>query len=215
MRLGGTARAAAVLVLALLHIHIHHKFHGPPVDYLGLAAAAAASWVGLPGPGEPVLFAAGVLAAKHKLDLASVLVVAFVAANAGGIAGWLVGLKAGRAILSAPGPLRSFRLRALARGDEVFKRYVAIAIFLAPSFVAGIHGVRASVYLLWNAIWALLWTLAIGLGAYYAGPPILDVLSDLGLISVAGLVLLVLAGIALEIRRRRRGRRAGTAAPGA
>ncbi len=51
----------------------------------------------MPGPGEPVLIAAGVLASKHKLDLATVLVVAWVAATAGGILGWAVGLKAGRA----------------------------------------------------------------------------------------------------------------------
>ena len=59
------------LIFALLHIHLHHQFHGPPFDYVGLAVAAAASWIGVPGPGEPVLIAAGVLAAKHKLDLGS------------------------------------------------------------------------------------------------------------------------------------------------
>lgn len=219
---------AGVLVFALhIHVHLHfhhflhqhfphllrHKFHGPPFDYVTLAAGAFASWVGLPGPGEPLLFAAGVLAAKHKLDLASVLAVAFVAANAGGIVGWFVGKKAGRALLSAPGPLLKLRTAALKRGDEVFHRYVAIAIFVAPSFVIGIHRVRTSVFLFWNTFWAVAWTLAIGLGAYFAGPPILDVIDDLGWVTVVGLVLLVLAGVAYEVRRRR-GRRAQGATPG-
>ena len=53
----------------------------------------------MPGPGEPVLIAAGVLAARHKLDIASVVFVAWVgghrraASSAGSI-----GLKAGRAV---------------------------------------------------------------------------------------------------------------------
>jgi membrane protein DedA with SNARE-associated domain len=214
-----------MLVVALLHLHFfhfhhhflhrffRHKFHGPPFDYATLAAAAFASWVGLPGPGEPLLFAAGVLAAKHRLDLTSVLVVAFAAANAGGIAGWLAGKKAGRALLSRPGPLLKFREAWLKRGDEVFHRYVAIAIFVAPSFVAGIHRVRTSVFLLWNAFWAVLWTLGIGLGAYFAGPPILDVIDDLGWVSIVGLVVLLLVGVAFEVRRRR-GHRAQRATPG-
>ena len=90
--------AKAVLVLGLaLHIHIHH-FHGPAVDYVGLAAASAASWIGVPGPGEPVLIATAVLAAKHNLGIVSVLFVAFMAANVGGIAGWLIGRRAGRGL---------------------------------------------------------------------------------------------------------------------
>lgn len=194
---------AIVTLFGLLHIHLHHKFHGSPIDYATLAAAVAASWAGLPGPGEPVLFAAGVLAANHRLDLASVLAVSFVTAVAAGVAGWAVGLKAGRALLTAPGPLFKLRQEVLAWGDEVFRRYVAIAIFLAPSFVAGIHGVRARVYIAWNAIWALVWTLGIGLGAYFAGPPILDVIVDLGWVSIAGLVVLVIVGVTIELRRRR------------
>ncbi len=75
--------ALAVPVPALLHFHIHHHFHGPPFDYATLAVAAAASWIGLPGPGEPILIAAGILAARHKLDIGSVLIVAFLAAAGG------------------------------------------------------------------------------------------------------------------------------------
>ena len=41
-----------------------------------------------------MLIGAGVLAARGRLDLTTVLVVAWVAATAGGIIGWLGGLKA-------------------------------------------------------------------------------------------------------------------------
>jgi membrane protein DedA with SNARE-associated domain len=201
------ARATPVLpVLALLHIHIHlhHQFHGPPFDYAGLAVAAVASWAGLPGPGEPVLIAAGVLAAKHQLDITSVVFVAWVAATAGGLIGWLVGLKAGRAFVTAPGPLRAARVRAADRGEQVFKRYPVIAILLTPAWVAGINRVRGKVYHPTNVISALLWAAGLGFGSYWIGPAVLDAFDDLGLVSIIIVVAVCAVGLAVEIRRRRR-----------
>jgi membrane protein DedA with SNARE-associated domain len=199
-----------LLVIAFLHIHLHvHRFHGAPLDYTGLAAAAFASWVGLPGPGEPLLIAAGILAAKGKLDLVETLLVAFGSAVLGGIVGWLLGLKAGRTLLERPGPLMRFRRRALRRGDEVFERYPAFAIVMTTSWMAGINQARTGPFMLWNAVGALIWTLGIGLGAYFAGPPIVDLVGDLGWITLIGVVGVVLGGVALELGRRRRRRRVG------
>jgi membrane protein DedA with SNARE-associated domain len=217
VRIAVLHRSALLLAPALVHAPLHHRFHGPPFDYAGLAVAAAASWIGLPGPGEPVLIAAGLLAAHHKLDIASVILVAFAAAAGGGMVGWLIGMKAGRTLLGAPGPLYTLRLRALERGDEVFQRYVVVAVTVAPTWVAGIHRVRPAVYLPLNVIEALLWAAGIGLGAYFAGPPIEDAVSDLGWVITVGIVLLVLVGLGLEFgrRRRRRVRHTATGAGGA
>ena len=63
MRVAAIVKVVLVVGLAL---RLHHHFHGPTIDYVGLALAAAASWVGVPGPGEPVLIAAGVFAARHS-----------------------------------------------------------------------------------------------------------------------------------------------------
>jgi membrane protein DedA with SNARE-associated domain len=197
---------ALVVVLGQLHGHLH----GAPVDFIGVAVAAALSWIGVPGPGEPVLIAGGIWAAKGRLDLAQLLVIAWAAATAGGIAGWLLGRIGGRALWSAPGPLHRLRLRSLARGERFFARYGLLAIYLAPSWVAGIHGVSASRYLPANAISAVAWTLLVGLGAYAIGPSIEDVISDIGLAGSALLVVLVLLFAGGELLRRRR-RRAGAA----
>jgi membrane protein DedA with SNARE-associated domain len=203
------ARSIGLIFLAI-HVHFHFIHRGvpaPSIDYAALAIGSFASWAGVPGPGEPLLIAAAIVAAKHKLDLTPVLAWAFVGASAGGIVGWLGGLYAGRTVMTAPGPLRKLRLKAVERGEEVFARFTVIAILVTPAWVAGIHRVGAVVYLITNEVSALVWAVGIGVAAYYVGPPVLDVLSDIGWISVVGIGVLLAAGILFEVRRRRRGSR--------
>jgi membrane protein DedA with SNARE-associated domain len=177
---------------------------GADLDYLTLATGVFASWVGLPGPGEPLLIAAGVLAAHNRLALPDALGVAFAAAVLGGIAGWLVGRGAGRLVLERPGPLHRSRLRALARGEEVFARWPAVAVLMTTSWIAGVLRVGITTYMIWNAVGAALWTAAIGLGAYFAGPPIVRFMQATGWLSLIGIAGLVAAAVALELGRRRR-----------
>ena len=198
-------RTAPVLVYALQVFH-HHVASTAQIDYFALALGAFVSWVGFPGPGEPLLIAAAIVAAKHKLDIAPVLIWAFVGAVLGGFVGWLVGRVAGRTVMTAPGPLRTLRIRAVERGEEVFHRLTVIAILLAPSWVSGIHRVGPVLYNVTNLLSAAVWAVGIGLAAYYVGPPVLDVLSDVGTVTAIGLVGLVILGVALEFRRRRRQR---------
>ncbi len=214
MRIGPVLKTA--LVLAFFHLHFHHRFHGPPFDYVGLAVGSAISSAGFPGPGESLLIAAGILAAGGKLDLASVLMVAWAAATVGGIVGWIAGLKAGRTVLSAPGPFRRLRLRALRRGDRIFERHPVFAVMLTPAWVAGIHGVPSRVYQPLNALSAALWAAGVGLGAYFIGPSVVDAVGDVSL-ATAVLIAAVVVGSAVAAliqSRRARSRRANRAAPG-
>lgn len=194
-------RSTGLIVLGLLH-------HVPAanIDYAALALGAFASWAGVPGPGEPLLIAAAIVAAQHKLDLTPVLVWAFVGAVAGGVVGWQVGRVLGRSVMTAPGPLRRLRLKAVERGEQVFERLTVIAILLAPSWVAGIHRVGTGVYLITTTVSAAVWAVGIGLAAYYAGPPVIDVLSDVGTATAIGLGILVMIAVGLEVSRRHRAR---------
>lgn len=203
MRLGAPVKALLVVGVTTA---VRHHFHGPPVDYLGLAAAAAASWAGVPGPGEPVLIAAAVYAARNRLDITEVLIVAFVAAALGGIGGWLIGKLGGRTLVTAPGPLLKARMAAVARGDEVFERHPVVAVLLTPAWVAGMHQVRTDVYMLLNMVGAAVWAAGIGLAAYWVGPSVIDFVSDVGLVTSILLGLLVAAVVVGEIVRRRRHR---------
>jgi membrane protein DedA with SNARE-associated domain len=185
-------------VFALQHHYPHHS----PVDYVGVFLAAGASWVALPGPGEAALIAASISAAHGRLDLAIVLAVAWAGAVAGGTAGWIVGIKGGRGVLTAPGPLHHLRLALIARGDRFYERYGPIAVLFTPSWTAGIHAMRASRFLAFNAASALVWALSIGLGAYFVGPSITDIVDDAG--TAGGIVIGVLVALAVVLVIRRR-----------
>ena len=183
---------------------VHHRFHGPRVDYVAVAAAAALSWLVVTGPGEAVLIAAGLAAARHRVDIASVIAVAWVGAMAGGAAGWAVGVKGGRSLVLAPGPLLRRRERMVASGERLYERYGVLAVYLAPSWMAGINAMPPVRFLIADAIATLVWALLVGLGAFLAGPSIADIVGDIGLVGLAAIALLAAAGAALRLRRRRR-----------
>lgn len=181
---------------------LHHPHHDPGIDYIGVFLAAGISWLALPGPGEAALIAAGISAAHGHLDLSSVVAVAWAGATTGGAVGWLLGVKGGRSLLTAPGPLLQLRLVLTARGDRFYERYGAMAVLLTPSWIAGIHNMRWSRFLPVNAISALIWALAFGVGAYLLGPSITDIAADAGLAGQLLLgTLLVLAVMLLAWRR--------------
>jgi membrane protein DedA with SNARE-associated domain len=191
------------------HVHpVHqlHQVHGfhrvrAGVDYIGVFVAAAASWVALPGPGEAALIAASISAAHGHLDLTAVVAVAWAGATAGGIAGWIIGMKGGRTLLTASGPLHHVRLTLIARGDRFYDRYGPIAVLFTPSWIAGIHDMRWSRFVPANVFSALMWAVSIGVGAYLIGPSITDIVADAGL--VGGIVVAALFVLAAVFVRRR------------
>jgi membrane protein DedA with SNARE-associated domain len=184
------------------HFPIHVHRHGSPVGYAGLALAAFVGWVGIPGAGEAALITAALFAARGKLDLGLIEIVAWVAATAGGIVGWAVGKKFGETVASAPGPLYRLRRRGLRAGERFFERFGVLAVFLVPSWVAGINMVRTSLYLPANAVAALGWALLYGVGAYVLGPQIGDLAGDSGLIGMALIVVVALVAAGVAIVRR-------------
>lgn len=185
------------------HLHVH----GAPIGYVGVAVGALISWAGLPGAGEAALVAAAAFAARHKLDIGAVMAVAWVSATLGGTAGWLVGLHAGATLAAAPGPLHRLRLRALRAGERFFERFGTLAVFLTPSWVAGIHRVRAAKFLPANAIAAVAWVLMYGLAVYLIGPSVADAFGDAGLVGTLAIAAVAAVAAALALARSGRLRR--------
>lgn len=155
------------------------------------------------GPGEAALVAAGIGAAHGRVDLPSMILAAFAGAMVGGVAGWAAGLRIGRRLVTAPGPFRSLRLRALRHGDRLYERYGVLAVYFAPAWAAGVNGLRARRFLPANAVSGLIWAVSWGVGAYYAGPSIADLLGDIGLAGLLGLLAVVVVTVAVRVLRRR------------
>jgi membrane protein DedA with SNARE-associated domain len=200
----GSPRTPAVVAAFELAVRIHHHFHGSSVGYIALAAAAAASWVGIPGPGEPVLIAAAVLASRGKLDLAETLLIAWLGAMVGGIGGWALGRHGGRKVMAARGPFRAARVRIMERGEAFYARFGVVAVYLAPTWVAGVSEMRLGRFLVAQTVAAVVWVLLVGGGAYLVGPSIIDVAGDLGLFGALAFGALIVVVLIVERRRRRR-----------
>lgn len=164
-------------------------------EYVVLLLLAAVSAVGVPGPGDSALIAAGLLASDGELSLPVVLVVAFFGCVVGRLLGYRLGSVGGRPLLERPGPLLGFRSRAIAKGDRLFQRFPRIAPVLAPAPLAGIYSVALPAFLAASVIAATSWTLSTGLVAYFLGPSATDVLNDIGARGVIVTVLLASVGL--------------------
>ncbi len=172
-------------------------------------------------PGDSLLFTAGLLAATTgalRLPLAGVLTVAAAGALIGAQLGYWIGRTLGARLLERT------RRPALRQATErvaaaVHKYGPAKAIVLARFIpivrtvmnpMAGVIGVPARLFTVWQILGGLLWSLGVTLAGYGLGSRIPGI--DKYLLPIIAVVIVVsLIPIALEILRARRRR---TAPPG-
>ena len=138
-------------------------------QYLVLFVAVAASWAGVPFIGTAALGAAAVAASQRRLDLAAVIVVATVAGEAGGIAGYAIGRRWGRQLLERPGRHRASREKLEERGERLYARWGWLAVFVTPAIVSGTAKMRPYRFAVWNLLDSLGWTASVAASAYGIG----------------------------------------------
>lgn len=167
-------------------------------------------------PGDSLLFTAGLLCAGSAatpghLSLPWVLLASAVGALAGAQTGYLLGRKAGPALLNRT---ESRKLgEGAARAAEILERYgYAKAIVLARFMpivrtvlnpMAGILNVPARTFALWQVLGGLLWTVGLVLAGYALGASVPNVDRYL-LPIIAVIVALSLVPVGLELLRSRR-----------
>jgi membrane protein DedA with SNARE-associated domain len=173
-------------------------------EYAALVLLVAVSAVGLPGPGDSALIAAGLLAAEGHLRLSVVLVLAFLGCLVGRALGYWLGSSGGRPLLERPGPLQRFRHRTIEKGDHLFQRFPRLAPLLAPAALSGIYRVPWPIFAVASVLVAAWWTLATGLGAYLLGPAAADILSDIGVRGVIAIMIIASLGLLYRYLLRRR-----------
>lgn len=140
--------------------------------YPALFAAVLVEGMGIPAPGQSLIMAASLAAARGHLSIGWVLAWALTAAVLGNSLGYLIGLKGGRPLL--------MRLRVNEERLEKTERRFARAgagILLVARFVDGlrqINGIAAGLlkmpagsFAVFNALGAVLWVGLWGLGTYF------------------------------------------------
>jgi membrane-associated protein len=173
--------------------------------------------IGIVLPGDSLLFTAGVLSATVKpgdvhLNLAVVMVCAFLGAVLGAQTGYLIGRKAGPRLFAREDS-RFFKRSHVERTREYLEKYgegraVVLARFIPivrtlMNPLAGVAELDVKVFTIANLIGGLLWGVGVTLAGYALGKSIHNVDRYL-LPIIAVVVLLSLIPIVLEIRKSRR-----------
>jgi membrane protein DedA with SNARE-associated domain len=158
----------------------------------------------VPIPGETVLITAAVLAnpQHHHYSLASVIVVAALAAIVGDNIGYLLGRYGGRALIDRWGFIRRYAEKALPPSERFFAKHGAKTVFfgrfiavlrVTAAWLAGLSHMQWWRFFAWNAAGGIIWATGVSLLAYWAGKAVAEAVSTYGL--YAAIVAIVLAVI--------------------
>jgi membrane protein DedA with SNARE-associated domain len=182
---------------------------GDPWAYLAIFILVAVGWAGVPAIGGTVIAGAAVLASQGDLDIVAVLAVSVLATEAGGLAGYSVGRRWGRALMNHPGPGLHRRQQAVIAGEALYAKWGRLAVFFTPCMVSGIAKMKLSQFAVWNLLAGAVYVLSVGPAAYGLG----EVSSGHGSLgslgSLIGGIAVGAGAVALGVRyhRRRKARR--------
>ncbi len=180
---------------------------------------------GVPSPGETALITAAVLASEGKLQIWLVLVIGISSAIIGDSIGYELGRHLGREVLTARGPLRKERVRAVEVGERFFAKHGSKTVFFArwitgvrsaAAWLAGIDEMPYLTFLAFNAAGAITWGLSYGLVGYYGGQAAADAIKTAGTYALIGigLIAVVLLGFWWWRRRKRKREEGGAGSAG-
>lgn len=163
-------------------------------------------------PGDSLLFTAGFLASQGYLDIASLVLLTFLAAVLGDSTGYAFGRKAGPKIFNKEDS-RIFKKAYLIKAQEFYKkhgvktiilaRFVPIVRTFAP-IVAGAGDMHYKTFVTYNIVGGFLWTVGVTLAGYFLGSVIPDVDKYLLPIIILIIVLSILPTIFELIKSRRK-----------
>lgn len=182
-----------------------------------LAFLETGAFVGLVAPGETAIVLGGVVAAHGDINLAAMLVLAWVAAALGDLASFVLGKRLGRPFLLTRGPRLGVTAPRLARVERFFERhgpkailvgrFVGIVRAVAP-FLAGASGMRLRAFLPWSLLGTATWATAFTLVGYAFDR---SFSAAAGALTHGALAVAVLVAGALAWREYRRARASRTA----
>ena len=198
-----------------MHYTMVHSLRAFVADYgyWAVALALLSESAGLPVPGEITLLLASFLAySEHQLHLGWIIVVATCAATLGGNLGYAFGHYGGRPLLDRYQSVFRITPATLKRGEEMFARYGAAAIFFARFVfgmrvfagpLAGVLRMRWRAFTLFNFLGAAVWVTFIASVGYLFGQNWRSLLRAMQRFNIAVLIVAVVVTLFLWWRHRR------------
>ena len=181
--------------------------------YWAVALALLCENAGIPVPGETTLLLASFLAySEHQLHLGWIIVVATCAATLGDNLGYAFGYYGGRPLLERYQRVLRIPPATLKRGEEMFARYGAGAIFFARFIfgmrvvagpLAGVLRMRWRAFTLFNFMGAAVWVTCIASAGYLFGQHWRRLLRAMERFNIAALIVAVVVILFLWWRYRR------------
>jgi membrane-associated protein len=186
------------------------------VEHYGLWVVFAVVFLevgGLPFiPGETALVAAAVLASQGHGSIIWTVVLAILAAVLGATVAYVVGRRWGRDLLTLWPWLARITAPAVERSDSFFDSHGSKAVVIGRfvpvlratlGWMAGVGGMKAMRFTVWNVTGAVGWGIAIGLASYYAGAAVIDTIQHDATVGVGIVVLLGVALVCVHVYRGR------------
>ncbi|HEY7894675.1 MAG TPA: DedA family protein [Gemmatimonadaceae bacterium] len=169
--------------------------------------------LGVPVPGETALVAAAALAARGHMKIALVVAVAAAAAIIGDASGYWIGRRGGIAFVRRFGKFVRMDDAKLAHVRRFFERHGAKTVFFGrfiallrtwAALFAGMGEMPYGQFTLYNASGGIVWAAVFGTVGYLFGRNLERLQNIVGDASWALAAVIVAAGVALWIWRRRR-----------
>ena len=181
--------------------------------YWAVALMLLCENAGIPVPGETTLLLASFLAySEHQLHFGWIIVVATCAATLGDNLGYALGYYGGRPLLDRYQSVLRIPAATLQRGEEMFARYGAAAIFFARFVfgmrvfagpLAGVLRMRWRSFAIFNFLGASVWVTFIASVGYLFGRHWRTLLRTMQRVNIAVLIVAAVVVLYLWWRYRR------------
>jgi len=157
--------------------------------------------------GETILVMAGFFAERGYLRIVPVIAVAASGAYVGHVFWFWLGRTQGVKLLDKFPRLK----RHFGKGIRIFERYGAPAIFITQwlyglritcAVIIGISRIPTTMFLIYEALTCIVWALVIGVAGFFFGRAVESVLGRAAHIEKWGLLILVVAGVAIWLYHR-------------
>jgi membrane protein DedA with SNARE-associated domain len=173
--------------------------------YAIIVVLVMAEGVGLPLPGETALITAAAFSAQsHRISIIGVILASFVGATAGGLGGYWIGKAGGLPFLTRRGHIFGITTERIAKARKFFTEHGPKAVFIGrfiaivrifAGIIAGVTNMRFGIFLLWNALGALVWSVVFGVLGYEFGNNLPRLEHLVGRTSLIALGIVVVIGL--------------------